>query len=128
MVERICSRCEGGNPSENLYCGHCGAAFDQPLVQRPAQPLAQRSWQVPAEWRQASKVVALGAATLAAEAAVAWLHRRQKPIVRATQPQLPAAARVIALGWRITETWQGGQLQERVQEQVMWLEPEPRKH
>jgi hypothetical protein len=130
MVERICSRCEGGNPSENLYCGHCGAAFDQPLAQRPSHPLARRSWQVPTEWKQASKVVALGAATIAAEAGLAWLQRRQKPIVRAAQPSTaaPTAARIIAMGWRITETWQSGQLQERVQEQVMWLEPEPRKY
>jgi hypothetical protein len=124
MVERICPRCEGGNPGEYVYCGHCGAAFDQPLAPRPPQALAQRSWQVPAEWKQAGKVVALGAATIVAEAGLAWLQRRQKPLARASQP--PTTARIIAMGWRVTETWHGGQLQERVQEQVMWVEPEPR--
>ncbi|HEY0602220.1 MAG TPA: zinc ribbon domain-containing protein [Herpetosiphonaceae bacterium] len=135
MVERICPRCDAANPSEHAYCGQCGAAFDQPLARRPGAALAPRSWQVPDQWRQAGKVVALGAATIVAEVGLAWLQRRQQQSSRSTeQPKsyplartMPTTARVIGLGWRISETWQDGQLQERVQEQVMWLEPLPRQ-
>ncbi|HEX6288998.1 MAG TPA: hypothetical protein VFZ66_07395 [Herpetosiphonaceae bacterium] len=128
MVERICPRCDAGNPSEHAYCGRCGAALDQPLAPRPAASLAQRSWQVPVPWKQAGRVMALGVATLAAEAGLAWLQRRQQqqpqPLSR---PQPPTTARVIAMGWRVTETWQGGHLQQRTEEKVMWLEPQPPK-
>lgn len=134
MVERICPHCDAGNPSEHAYCGQCGAAFDQPLARRPSAALAQRSWQVPDQWRQASKVVALGAATIVAEVGLAWLQRRQQSRA-AQQPKsyalarpLPTTtARIVGLGWRVSETWRDGQLQERVQEQVMWLEPLPRQ-
>jgi hypothetical protein len=138
MVERICARCDGASPSEHAYCGHCGASFDQSLARRPtSQPLAQRpfaalaarSRQLPAPWKQAGKVVALGAATIVAEAGLAWLQRRQQgkyPALPA--PQMPTTARIVALGWRVSETWQGDQLRERVEEQVMWLEPLPRRH
>ncbi len=124
MLERICPRCDAGNPSEQAYCGHCGACLDQPLAQRPAAALARRSWQIPAQWKQAGKVVALSAASIAAEAGLAWLQRRQQ---QASQRQLaPTTARVIALGWRVSETWQDGRLQQRVEEQVVWLEPDRR--
>lgn len=134
MVERICPRCDAANPSEHAYCGQCGAGFDQPLARRPGSALAPRSWQVPDQWRQAGKVVALGAATIVAEVGLAWLQRRQQNSRSTQQPdsyplatRMPTTARIVALGWRVSETWQDGQLQERVQEQVMWLEPLPRQ-
>jgi hypothetical protein len=137
MVERICSRCDGASPGEHAFCGHCGAPFDQPLARRSVdQPLARRSAaalaararQLPAPWKQAGKVAALGAATIVAEAGLAWLQRRQqgsRPALPARQ--MPTSARIVALGWRVSETWQGDQLRERVEEQVMWLEPLPRR-
>lgn len=100
-------------------------AFDQPLAPRPTTALSRRAWQVPAPWKQAGRMVALSAATIAAEAGLAWLQRRQQHIVPTTQT--PTTARIVALGWRVTETWQNGHLQQRVEEQVMWLEPGSRR-
>jgi hypothetical protein len=126
MVERVCSQCEAGNPSEQRFCGQCGSPLSQALAQRPATPLTRRSIQIPAHWKQTGKVVALGVATVAAEAGLAWLQRHQQlPLARPrTMSQQPQRARVIALGRRVSETWVGGQLQHRTEEQVMWIAPD----
>lgn len=141
MVERICPRCEAGNPGEQAYCGDCGLRL-QPgalsaapsdsgtgLARRGATPLALRSVRLPAQWKQASKVVALGVASIAAEVGLAWLQQRHQ----AQQGQQLArpqgeAGRVLAVGRRIRTTWRNGQLYERVDEQVLWMAPdEPRR-
>ncbi len=122
MVERICPRCDRDNPSDHTYCGHCGVALEQSLAQRVPSALARRTAQLPVQWKQAGKVVALGVATVAVEAGLALLQRRQQGIVKA-QPNVQRA-RVIAVGRRVTETWYGGQLQHRTDEQVMWFQSE----
>lgn len=127
MVERVCPQCEAGNPSEQRYCGQCGSPLSQALAQRPATPLTRRSIQIPARWKQTGKVVALGVATVAAEAGLAWLQRHQHSLVaqpRSTTGPQPQRVRVIALGRRVSETWVGGQLQHRTEEQVMWMVPD----
>lgn len=130
MVERICPRCDAGNPGEQAFCGHCGLALDapvaQPLARRPTAALASRSIRLPARWRQTGQVVALGIASLAAEAGLAWLQRRQQAqSERPAQPTLASStsetARVVAVGRRIRTTWRNGQMEERIDEQVMWL-------
>lgn len=124
MVERVCPRCERGNPSEQAYCGDCGMFLQDsvaPLAQRPIASLTQRPVAIPAQWKQAGKVVALGVATLAAEAGMAWLQRRQQPLARTTAQSPAKNARVIAVGHRIRTTWRNGQLYERVDEQVLWM-------
>ena len=125
MIERICPHCDAGNPSEQAYCGHCGTPLEQPLVRRSAAALAPRPIRIPAQWKQTGKVAALGVAALAAEAGIAWLQRRQQQAAR--PPAAQTSARVIALGWRVTETWHGGQLQQRTEERVAWLMPESPK-
>ena len=129
MVERICPHCATGNPAEQTYCGHCGTRLAFPLTRRPTSALARRPIRLPAQWKETGKVVALGVATLAAEAGLAWLHRRQQPATKPTVSQplaLPQrrSARVVAMGHRVSETWIGGQLQQRTEEQVMWLAPD----
>jgi len=120
MIERVCPSCSAGNPGDQPYCGQCGSPFEQRLTHTRTTPLARRSIHVPARWQQASKVVALGIASLAAEVGIAWLQRRHQPIVPAT-PQPQQSARVVALGRRVTQRWQNGQLQERIEEQVVWF-------
>ncbi len=133
MIERICPHCDAGNPSDQAYCGHCGTSLTQPLARRPAAALAQRPITIPTRWKETGKVVALGVATLAAEAGLAWLQRRQQPAARSPAPaplartQVQQAARVIAVGRRVTEIWSGGQLQQRTEEQVIWLPPDDRQ-
>ena len=130
MVERICPRCEQGNPGEQAFCGHCGLALDQPLARQQPAALAYRPISLPARWREPAKVMALGAATLAVEAGLAWLNRRQsaapKPGTALAVRSEPQTARVIAVGRRVVETWSGGQLQQRTEERVMWMVPEDR--
>lgn len=127
MIERVCPRCQAGNPADHLYCGTCGTSLNQPLTRRAPASLAQRTIRLPAHWKQASKVVALSVATLAAEAGLAWLQRRQQA---ATPPAtLPSRQRsqVVAIGRRISETWIDGQLQHRTDEQIMWLKPDDQR-
>lgn len=128
MVERVCPRCDAGNPSDNAFCGQCGAALQphesvQPLARKQSAAIARRSIHIPAQWKQTGKVVALGMATIAAEVGMAWLNRRHQPL--APRPALRAqTARVIGVGRRIVETWHNGELQYRSDEQIMWLQPD----
>lgn len=125
MVERICPGCESSNPATHVRCGRCGAALEQPLAPGSSRALSRRGPQLPASWKQHGKVVALGIATLAAQIAVDLLNRRQQHIVP-VRPTLQRVqtARVVALGRRVSETWRDGQLQQRVEEQVVWLVPD----
>lgn len=138
MIERICPRCASGNPAEQAYCGHCGLALQpapanaswtaspgQSLARRVAAPLAQRPVRVPAQWKQAGKVVALGVASIAAEVGLAWLNQRQQAQQEhRLAVRQPERGRVLAVGRRIRTTWRNGQLYERVDEQVLWMAPD----
>jgi hypothetical protein len=123
MVERICPQCASSNPAIQPYCGQCGTALEQLLARRAAHPLARRLSNLPAHWKQTGKVVALGVATLAAEAGMAWLQNRQQQVHR-RQSSPADSARVIALGRRVSERWQNGVLQERIEERVVWIQPD----
>lgn len=121
MVERVCPRCHAGNEATQAYCGACGAALTQPLARRTADALA-RAVTIPVPVKEAGKVAALGLAAIAAEVGLALLQRRQQPLAKAEPTR--STARVIAVGRRISETWHNGQLQQRVEERVMWLMPD----
>lgn len=134
MVERICPHCAAGNPTEQAYCGQCGTLLALSLAHRAPSQLARRPIRLPVQWKETGKVVALGVATLAAEAGLAWLHRRQQPLAKtatAIQPQPMSqsrGSRLVAVGRRVSETWVGGQLQHRTEEQVMWFAPDDARH
>ncbi len=84
-----CSLCGHRNPSANRFCGRCGASLaagEQVVPRREESPaLAERS--LPAKLKPVGKALAVGAAVLAAEATLAWLHRRT---VLARLSSLPA--------------------------------------
>jgi hypothetical protein len=98
--------------------------MEQPLQRRAPTALSQRASRLPARWQQTRRVVALGLLTVAAEAGVQWLQRRQHPNAAPVRSQ----DRVVALQQRIIERWNGGQLQERTIERTVWLEPNRTKH
>jgi hypothetical protein len=125
MIERVCPRCHAGNGPDHTRCDQCGAAFDQPLARQTPQPLAQRPIALPVQWKQAGKVVALGMAAVAAEVGLALLqrHGQRGTQLAVRQPRQVSGGRVIAVGRRVSETWRGGELQQRVEEQVMWMVP-----
>lgn len=126
MLERVCFGCNAGNPPDNAFCGQCGATLHenvpQSLVRRTNHALARTSLQLPAHWQRTGKVVALGVATIAAELGMAWLNRHKQQSLAPTRTR--QAARVIAVGRRVTETWRNGELTHRTDEQIMWLAPD----
>ncbi len=123
MLERICPRCGAANASDQRRCSDCGEQIEQPLQRRSPAPLNLRTIRLPAHWQQTGRVVALGLLTVAAEAGLHWLQRRQH-----TAPaSLPSHQRVVALQQRIIEQWQGGQLQQRTIERTVWFSAEQTK-
>ncbi|WP_026369546.1 hypothetical protein [Kallotenue papyrolyticum] len=124
MVERLCPLCNATNAPTQTHCAGCGAALEQPLRPRRAAQLTRRAPRLPARWQRHGRLVALGLATLAADVALAWLqHRQQLPVPRPATPAAGQAPRPIALGRRVSEVWQNGQLQQRVEEQIVWFAP-----
>jgi hypothetical protein len=75
-----CPLCRHDNPSENRFCGRCGASLacseQLALRQENSPTIVDRS--LPARFGPAGKALALGLAALAAEAGLAWLRRRNE--------------------------------------------------
>ncbi len=73
-----CPQCGHGNPLENRFCGACGAPLTSSgqLARRPeAGPPAAGRALLPAELKPVGRALAVGLATLAARAGLAWLRR-----------------------------------------------------
>jgi double zinc ribbon protein len=75
-----CPRCHHANPPENRFCGWCGATLESSheLVPRREGTLTAVRRTLPAKLGPASKVVAIGLVTLAAEVGLSWLRHRAK--------------------------------------------------
>jgi hypothetical protein len=75
-----CPLCRHDNPSENRFCGHCGASLagsEQLALRQGNTPnIVDRS--LPARFGPVGKALALGLAALAAETGLAWLRRRNE--------------------------------------------------
>jgi hypothetical protein len=131
MLERVCPQCGAANAAEQPRCHACGSSINQSLQRSPRAALATRRVQLPVQWQQTGRVVALGLLSVAAEAGLYWLsqRRQQRP---ATERMLeirhnkPDTGSVIprVLQQRIVERWANGQLQERTIERTVWLEPD----
>ena len=95
-----CPRCRHGNPPENHFCGACGASLtsgELPARRTESSPTTASPALLPAELKPVGRALAVGLATLAAEAGLAWLRRRAEgserpslPATRGTGPALPA--------------------------------------
>jgi hypothetical protein len=86
-----CPRCRHDNPLENRFCGACGASLTvgEQLARRPeGSPVTPSRALLPAELKPVGRALAVGLATLAAQAGLAWLRRRVEGPGR---PSLPAA-------------------------------------
>lgn len=89
-----CSLCRHRNPLAHRFCGQCGASLTagEQLVPRheKSPDVAERS--LPAKLKPVGKALVIGAAVLAAEATLGWLHRRAGGRTRAAHlPPLPVA-------------------------------------
>lgn len=136
MVERICPRCQHGNPLENRFCGACGCSLDRnELAPRVENGLTLAGHQLPArQLRQVGQAMAVGLAALAAEVGLAWLKRRLDqgalptsstlaPLARASAaPAEPAAETpmVTIVSQRVVEIWEQGSLARQVVERHVW--------
>ena len=73
-----CPRCRHANPSENRFCGSCGASMgtgNELVAHRGGTPTA-KSRALPAKLGSAGNAVAVGLAALALRAGLSWLRRR----------------------------------------------------
>lgn len=134
MVERICPACQHGNPLENRFCGACGSSLSpDALAPRAEAALTIAGRPIPTtQIAEVGKVVALGLATIAAEAGIAWLRRRAEragaPAPAAQQPAAavvpktdPAASNVVTIiSQRVVEVWEQGGLARQVVERHVW--------
>lgn len=147
MVERICPQCQYGNSLENRFCARCGTNLEHPHL--PARhvhegDLMLAGSQLPAQWKQVGKAMAMSLAALAAEAGMTWLRRRvermkatpptlQAPpaqqslsVPQMTRPALPTHAparpdeKVTIFSQRIVETWEHGTLTRQTIERTIW--------
>ncbi len=89
-----CPRCRHANPPENRFCGACGAPLEKrggQLVRWPEDsPTTASRALLPAELKPVGRALAVGLATLAAQAGLAWLRRRAEG---SSRQSLPAARR-----------------------------------
>lgn len=134
MVERICPACQHGNPLENRFCGACGGSLSpDALAPRPQTTLTIAGRTIPTtQIAEVGKVVALGLATVAAEAGIAWLRRRaeraglpapaaQRPTAAIVPQADPTAAKVVTIiSQRVVEVWEQGGLARQVVERHVW--------
>jgi hypothetical protein len=86
----LCPQCEHENPLGNRFCGRCGASLtsSRQIVPRHEKTPAAVVRALPAKLGPTGKVLAVGLATLAAEAGLLWLRRR---VERTDRPPVPAA-------------------------------------
>jgi hypothetical protein len=129
MIERVCPRCQRGNPLDHRFCGDCGTALQR---FEPGGELAPRSTaltiagrQLPITLQQVGRTVALGALALAAEAAVGWLRRRGPAaagdLARILErPTGRNASIVTIVSQRVIETVERGARGRTVSERSVW--------
>jgi Double zinc ribbon len=103
-----CPRCRHANSPENRFCGWCGASLESSheLVPRREGALTAVRRALPAKLGPASRVVAVGLVTLAAEVGLSWLRHRTKAEERPltlTARQVDAAASGHLLGESLEE-------------------------
>ncbi|MEI8306178.1 MAG: zinc ribbon domain-containing protein [Chloroflexales bacterium] len=139
MVERICPACQHGNPLDNRYCGACGEPLQHDALARAGvTAITIVGQQIPvAQIKQAGKVLAVGLATVAAEAGLSWLRRRSEvsrlPAVGAKPQSMAAIAKadaevvrntVTIVSQRVVEVWEQGTMARQVIEKQVWRKEE----
>jgi hypothetical protein len=134
MVERVCSRCQHGNPLENQFCGRCGNALVRMLptsqAAQPTRALVPQGYQLPVTMKQVGQGLAIGLATLAAEAGMAWLRSRIDRVGSAPTTPTPTTTALVqpsqtpdtttVVSQRVLEVWEHGELIRRVVERSAW--------
>lgn len=104
-----CPRCRHENPTDNRFCGRCGASLgsgSELVPHRRESSLTEAGRAVPAKLKPVGKALAVGAAALAAEALLSRLGRRTdrgRPslpgVVRGSEAAMPGRL----VGWGLEE-------------------------
>lgn len=89
MVERICPRCQAGNPLDHRFCGQCGTSLERTerFLPGPESTSLMITGALPTRLRQIGRAMLVSLVTLAAEAGMVWLWHRIEAI-RRTPPLL----------------------------------------
>src|SRR5215210_9449183 len=103
-----CPRCRHANPSENRFCGSCGAPLEtgNDLVARREGSLTVMGRALPVKPGPVGKALAVGLVTLAVRAGLSWLGRRTTAEHRSstlTTRELDAAVPKRLLGQSLEE-------------------------
>jgi hypothetical protein len=133
MVERVCPKCQHGNPLDDQYCGKCGAALQRLLpAPRSETGMVVAGRQLPVTWQQVGRTVALGVAAVAAEVGLAWLRKRTAaptPAITLAKPQSERAESdaagnpasiVTIISQRVVEVIDNGAGKRQVNERSFW--------
>ncbi len=139
MASQTCPICRSGNPAGNSFCGNCGAELqERALIISAPSPLQIGDSQMATPQLKALVVtVAVGAATLLAEAGLVYLQRRVSTMERpslsprkknppaveesAIVPVQPSNGRVITVvSERVVEEKRWGRPVRRVVERFAW--------
>jgi hypothetical protein len=104
-----CPRCRHENPTDNRFCGRCGASLgsgSELVPHRRESSLTVAGRALPAKLKPVGKALAVGAAALAAEALLSRLGRRTdrgRPslpgVARGSEPAVPGRL----VGWGLEE-------------------------
>jgi len=109
MVDQApCPRCRHANPTENRFCGWCGASLGArtDLVARREGNPTVMSHALPVKPGPVGKALAVGLVTLAVRAGLSWLRRRTTAEHRSstlTTRELDAAVSKRLLGQSLEE-------------------------
>lgn len=142
MVESICPNCRSGNSPANRFCGQCGARLKtNALVAQSENSITIGNTELPMQQvKQVGISLAVGLATLLADAALNWLrgrvengglngrssHTPAPPAVQQPATQLvpvepePRKETITIIQERIVEVHRWGRPMQRFVERMAW--------
>ena len=103
-----CPRCHHENPTDNRFCGRCGAPLESghELVLRRDGALRSLSHALPVKPGPVGEALAVGLVTLAVRVGLSWLRHRSAPVGRlstSTARELDTAVSERLLGQSLEE-------------------------
>ena len=130
MVAQSCPVCRQLNPTENAYCGACGAAFSSsPLAISTPSPLRLNNTLPPEQVKRIAATLAISFAALLVEAGLKYLQGRLDEMP-APRLRRPTAKALVPAQTQQQEEQQHGRtitiLSERVTEEKRWGRPSRR--
>ena len=138
---KTCPICRQQNPAANSFCGNCGADLNENalLISRPAPVQIGEKQLATPQVKALAVTIALGAATLLAEAGLAYLQRRvadmerpslslrrgkkaadQTTVILPENTKQPPGRVITVVSERVIEEKRWGRPVRRIVERVAW--------